>query len=822
METSPICRPNVTELKQARHGLPIRRPRPPEGRIVGVFMSRKRSRMTWLIGVAGAALALSTGAASAQSADEPIATGEPVTAEEIVVPGQITYRNRSEETAPVLEYGLDYFQRFEPLTVGDMLKRVPSAAFVSDVLEYDGVQLRGLDPGYTQVLINGERVPGSGVDRSFFVDRIPAELVERVEIVRNTSANRSGDALAGALNIVLRDSLSLDGGYIRGGALFFEDDEIEGTLGAVYGGTIGEARYLIGANYQGRHNPKNKVSYRYDEPGGDFDNREDQSDVRDGEDYSLNGSLTFPIGNGGELSFSGVAVHTERSEIETSFEYEDLTSTDDAFLTTEVPGFTFIEQTNISVDMDFEHPFMGGELELDLGYARFEDVTSEGETETAYDIDSGPLVFEEFSAEAIDSDIIDQEFSGTIGWTGRYQDARLEIGVDFVNKEREGNIGVREAECEAGDPGCAPGDPNFPPDFEDAGPTDGGLYTIDERRIDPFVMLSAERGPIEWEVGLRYETTEFEAIDRDTGETASSTYEILLPSAHVLFNLSEQDRLRFSVGRTVRRPNFNFVTPAVFEGEYEDNDFLGNPQLNPESAWGVDIGFERRLGRQGVIGVNVFYRDVRDLIELVNTGELTDDYLDDLEDFLDENPGSTEQDFFDEEAPVFVYTAENIGDGTVWGIEFDLSTPLTFVGLPNTGVFLNYSWMDSEVTDFAGERRFNNQPDYVFNIGFIHDLPSLDMAFGATYREQGDAFSRILAEEVTTSYTGDLEIFIERRFGDNFVLRFTGQNLLDAEKNEIFDKFATEADQLARDYDEYELESENSGPVFQIVGRYAF
>ena len=124
----------------------------------------------------------------------------------IVVQGEIVYRDRTPDIAPTLSYDLEYFQRFEPLTVGDMLKRVPSVAFVSDILEYDGARLRGLDPAYTQILINGKKVPGAGNDRSFFVDRIPAELVERIEIVRSPSANRSGDAMAGAVNIVLRDA----------------------------------------------------------------------------------------------------------------------------------------------------------------------------------------------------------------------------------------------------------------------------------------------------------------------------------------------------------------------------------------------------------------------------------------------------------------------------------------------------------------------------------------------------------------------------------------------------------------------------------------
>ena len=53
--------------------------------------------------------------------------------------------------------------------------------------------------------------------------------------------------------------------------------------------------------------------------------------------------------------------------------------------------------------------------------------------------------------------------------------------------------------------------------------------------------------------------------------------------------------------------------------------------------------------------------------------------------------------------------------------------------------------------DFLGERRFNDQAKSVYNIGFIHDLPTLGASFGATYRKQGDAYSRVISEEVVTS-----------------------------------------------------------------------
>ena len=120
-------------------------------------------RKTMLFALAALAPLAIASAATAAPEDAPMATADsPTLASEVVVQAKIAYRNRSESTAPVLDYGLDYFQRFEPLTVGDALKRVPSVSFLSDVLESDGVRLRGLDPAYTQILINGEKVPGSG------------------------------------------------------------------------------------------------------------------------------------------------------------------------------------------------------------------------------------------------------------------------------------------------------------------------------------------------------------------------------------------------------------------------------------------------------------------------------------------------------------------------------------------------------------------------------------------------------------------------------------------------------------------------------------
>lgn len=733
---------------------------------------------------------------------------------DIVVQADIGYRNRSEDSEPVLVYGEEYFQRFEPLTAGDALKRVPSVTFLSDVIESDGARLRGLDPGYTQILVNGERVPGGNTDRSFFLDRIPAELIKQVEIVRSSSARRTGDAVAGTLNIVLRDAYTLDGGYVRGGGLHFDDGEIKPTAGLFYGGRFGPGRILLGANVQGRYNPKLKSSLRYgDSPENnanfatdDFDNREDQTDTRDGTDYAFNAAWGLD-GETTDFEISGNYVRTDRTETERSFEYDDPASVTGSVgaggnLLTDNANVNEIDQENYSFSAKLSHEWSLGKTTLRGTYARFRDRQDESEFEIDFDNDEP-----EFEGAFTRTRITDRELSFGIDHELEVSPGvKLVVGGYYQDKKRDTNI--TQAEQEDDLPESAHGWDQFsdsPADvagaFEDAEETPGGVNRINEKRGDLFALVEGENGSLRWEAGLRWENTRVDIDDRTVPAAIAETrldYDVLLPSASVKWDIGE-GRVTASVARTVRRPRFDYISPALLEAELGDNDLLGNPNLRPETAWGGDLGYEHHIGRTGVIGVNVFYREVKDLVELFNTGE----------------EGS-------EGDGTFILQPRNSGKGKVWGVELDLSAGLSFLGLPDTGVFGNLSLIDSDIDDFIGSRRFNGQSEFVYNFGVIQNLRDFGAAFGATYRKQGSAFDRTVGEEVTTTYGADLEVFVEKRFGDSFTIRAVGSNLLNGRKREVFNKFDTIEDQLDRDFDEYELESEKAGPVFQLVARYAF
>nr|WP_298124655.1 TonB-dependent receptor [uncultured Pseudoxanthomonas sp.] len=775
-----------------------------------------------------AALLPASFAATAQNqAPDAGAAGDPKQLDTVVVQGEIAYRDRTDDIAPTLVYDLEYFQRFEPNTVGDMLKRVPGVGFVgSDIMEYDSVQLRGLGGGYTQVLINGKKVPGAGDDRSFYVDRIPAEMVDHIEIKRSASANRSGDAMAGAINIVLRDAYEFTGSYIRVGVNRWDDGEINPTFGAVTSFEALGGRLLAGINVQDRYRAKTKRSDRFtDNTQEEKVSWEDQTEVKDGRDYSANLSYTADVGDTGRFSIDAFYVKTDRDVTEVSFEEE---LDDDETINLRVPGRDPYDQKNYGIGAEYRFDMSGGTTAVSVDYARFENsqATTEGEhvyvsgAENWDDTWSIPAdaEWDETVYEAESVTAKDAETGFRLTHARPLGSAELEFGVDYRTKKREGLLVSYEWEAEEESE-----TPASLADYE----LDGSVASvIEEKRLDPYIMLSGKGEAFSWEAGLRYETTKSEVEyleDEESEGRVSKDYNELLPSVNLRWNLGDADRVSLSLARTIKRPNFNELLPALLDGEFGDNDYIGNPELDPETANGLDLGFEHRLGRKGVVGLNFFYRDVKDLIEIVNTGEPSEEMQDTWEEMIEDGDAVDLADAMAQEpASSWLYTSSNVGDGKVYGFEFDVSTPLSAIGLENTGVFANYSWVKSKVDDFLGERRFNDQAKSVYNIGFIHDIPTWGASFGATYRKQGDAYARVLGEEAIIRYGGELDVFVEKRFGTNVSMRLSANNLLDASKDEFFDKFDTLQDQIDRDYDEYELETEEAGPSYQLVMRWAF
>ena len=183
-----------------------------------------------------------------------------------------------------------------------------------------------------------------------------------------------------------------------------------------------------------------------------------------------------------------------------------------------------------------------------------------------------------------------------------------------------------------------------------------------------------------------------------------------------------------------------------------------------------------------------------------------------------------------EDFPGGLYQYRNIGKARTKGFEFDLSTPLDFMGMPETGVFANYTRLYSDRDDPAGggDISIDFQPTYIYNVGVTQNIPAWETSLGVSYQKQGESRFVTYGEIESQRYDGNLEFFLEKRIGDNMVIRLTGNNLLDADSIQTESGFDGDngaeilENQAAYVVDAFEVERENSSPRWTLTFRMVF
>lgn len=111
------------------------------------------------------------------------------------------------------------------------------------------VQLRGLPLGSTLVLVNGRKVQGVGsyTGNVFNLNLIPMAAIERVEVVPlGSSAVYGGDALAGVVNVILKQAIDGQSVTARFGSGRGYSD---GGVSLATGGRGADGEYLLMASY---------------------------------------------------------------------------------------------------------------------------------------------------------------------------------------------------------------------------------------------------------------------------------------------------------------------------------------------------------------------------------------------------------------------------------------------------------------------------------------------------------------------------------------------------------------------------------------------
>ncbi len=159
-------------------------------------------------------------------AEEPEPEAEAPYIDHIIVTGTRITRRDYESASPIVTIMPEFFESISAPTVEAALNRLPQ--LVPDVSSNSNnpgdsgqafLNLRGLGPTATLVLLDGRRLMPSNGTGTVDVNLIPPTLIERVEIVSGgASAVYGSDAVAGVVNFRLRESfdgVELGGTYGR-------------------------------------------------------------------------------------------------------------------------------------------------------------------------------------------------------------------------------------------------------------------------------------------------------------------------------------------------------------------------------------------------------------------------------------------------------------------------------------------------------------------------------------------------------------------------------------------------------------------------------
>lgn len=440
----------------------------------------------------------------------------------------------------------------------EMLKRTPGVTIS------EGKGKKGAPgKGYTKVLIDGEEV--SGTKRGNPLEHLSPDMIERLEVMTNGSAEYSAESMGGIVNIVLKKPAS-EGKTIAKVTAGAYEREPMGSLFAQREGRSGKLSYLINTTISdnSQDDASSSITDSYTE------NSDNESRYRS---LSLNTKLIYTPSSKDKYMFDG-AINRSDYEKETM-----QTRTTPLNINQHDEGDTFMVWSKLSGT----HNLSGTELvEWKLKYHEND---SQGYTRT----DNGTTIntqddegaFRVFGAEGSYSVALDEHFIKTGAEIKRlHQRDDVSTTGSVVSQEHQR---LREDK--------------------------GSLYIQDEISVGEKLVVTP---------GVR-----FERSIRQFDQSIATDY--VAPSLHALYKLSENDNLRASVAKTVKLPRLSELSDSLDssldENDINHPDVSGNPSLKEESAISYEVRYEHFFEDKGIVSFGGFYRNISDKIEKRTTLE---------------------------------------------------------------------------------------------------------------------------------------------------------------------------------------------------------
>jgi TonB-dependent receptor len=143
-------------------------------------------------------------------------------------------------------------------------------------------------------------------------------------------------------------------------------------------------------------------------------------------------------------------------------------------------------------------------------------------------------------------------------------------------------------------------------------------WKVGEETYGGYVEANAEHDiagmPFRANAGLRYVKTNVtsQAVVSGTPVEQKNSYDNWLPSMNLALDVRDDVVARFSAGRSMTRPGLSSlnISGPVFGYTTRTVGNIGNPDLKPYESNDMDVSLEWYLGKEGLISVGVFNKDI--------------------------------------------------------------------------------------------------------------------------------------------------------------------------------------------------------------------
>lgn len=574
--------------------------------------------------------------------------------------------------AAVQTYERSFFDRFNPQTARDMVDRLPGFT-----LDAGADELRGFGGAAGNVLIDGQR-PSSkvgGIEDA--LRRIPADQVDRIEVIRGSAGLSEAAGQAVVANVVRKP----------GGTAGSWEMELERAAdGIVYpSGEVTVARRLGGWESSTKVNafwerfPLEGPRFQTDADGTlRSSQREDRPSVLT--QAYISSEAERPVAGGtvrltGRFGRSAFLPDTERLGFDGRL--PDGTP-DERF---------FIDFDSILVEgeagIDWTRP-VGGEWALKLlSLSSLQQLDDEQIVTIERPV--GDVATE--STFVLGEQQLETVFRGTLsrGGDGR---VKLELGGEVAYNRLDSALSLEVRDDDA-------------VTLIDLPAADVVVEELRGEAFTNFIVRASLKLSIE--TGVAVEASEI-SVSGDAANT--QRFDFVKPSATLIYDARPGVQLRLGARRTVGQLDFSLFAASA---EAADDRFLGgNPELGPEQTTRAAFTVDLRSDARGAINIEPFYEWRSDAIEQVLL-------------------------------PSGAFGAANAGDGSVWGVTANASVPLVPV-IPGGLIEIEADVRRSTFSDpLTGEERALsdvNSPTVL--VEFRQDLTRRRFAWGGSYRAARD------------------------------------------------------------------------------------